>query len=102
MTVNKVGGSLKHDAQRRPPGSFSSPGSLLELQNLGPHPRPNQNLHFMLPIIQLEQLSTRGKCFFYGPSSNYFEANLRHHINISINILVYVIKDKDFSPRLLI
>ena len=81
---------------------FSSPGSLLELQNPGSHPSPNQNLHFMLPIIQLEQLLTHGKCFFYSPSSNYSEASLRHHINISINILVYIIKDKGSSPRLLI
>lgn len=55
VTANYVGGYLQHNGQGRPPFlCFSSPGSLLELQNLGSHPRPNQNPHFMLPITQLQ------------------------------------------------
>lgn len=103
ITANKARGSLRHNGQRGPPYlCFSSLGSFLELQTPGPHPRPNQNLHFMLPIVQLEQLPTHSKCFFYSPCSHYFEANLRRYINISINILVDIIKYKDSSPRLLI
>lgn len=52
------------------------------------------SVNFGIPIIEFQQLATRGQCCFTSmPPPSYFEANSRHHIYISsIKVSVFLLR----------